>query len=116
VICSIASANLDEDEFPDASTFDMERSPNPHMSFGTGTHRCIGADIARANAEYFLRQVLALMPDFEVVEEQVQRCESIPLANGYVSMPMRFTPGERVSLDDDAYPNFTAARILPVRD
>ena len=72
--------------------------------------------IARANAEYFLRRVLALMPDFEVIEEQVQRCESIPLANGYVSMPMRFTPRQRVSLDDDAYPNFTAARILPVRD
>ena len=116
VICSIASANLDEDAFPDASMFDIERSPNPHMSFGTGTHRCIGADIARANAEYFLRRVLALMPDFEVIEEQVQRCESIPLANGYVSMPMRFTPRQRVSLDDDAYPNFTAARILPVRD
>jgi cytochrome P450 len=94
----------------------MQRSPNPHMSFGTGTHRCIGADIARANAEYFLRQVLTLMPDFAVVEERVQRCESIPLANGYVSMPMRFTPGERASLDDDAFPLFTAPRILPVRD
>lgn len=115
VICSIASANLDEEAFPDAATFDLTRSPNPHMSFGTGTHRCIGADIARANAEFFLRQVLTMLPDFEIVEDHVRPCESIPLANGYTSIPMRFTPGRRSSLDDDSFPTFTAPRILPVR-
>ena len=112
----IASANLDEEAFPDAATFDLTRSPNPHMSFGTGTHRCIGADLARANAEFFIRQVLTRMPDFEVDRDAVRPCESIPLANGYTSIPIRFAAGEQLRIDDDAFPTFTAPRILPVKD
>jgi cytochrome P450 len=116
VLCAIASANLDEEAFPDAATFDLARSPNPHMSFGTGTHRCIGADIARANAEFFLRQVLTRMPEFEVDRAAVRRCESIPLANGYTSIPFRFPPGDQARIEEAAFPTFTAPRILPVRD
>jgi cytochrome P450 len=116
VICSIASANLDEEAFPNAATFELERSPNPHVSFGSGTHRCIGADLARVNAEYFLRQVLSLMPDFTLDRAGIRRGDSIPLANGFTALPLRFTPGERSRVDDDAYPDFSAPRILPVRD
>src|SRR5205085_12109528 len=49
VLCAIASANQDEDAFPNAGVMDIARTPNPHLTFGTGTHRCIGMDLARAN-------------------------------------------------------------------
>ena len=42
-----ASANRDEAVFPDADRFDVTRSPNRHIAFGVGNHRCIGQAVAR---------------------------------------------------------------------
>jgi cytochrome P450 len=114
VICSIASANFDEDVFEDPDRFDVARQNNPHLGFGTGVHRCIGADLARTNAEIFLGEVLRRMPDYEVDRDRIEAHESIPLANGYNRMPIRFSKGEPSRVDDGAFPTFTAPRIVPV--
>jgi cytochrome P450 family 142 subfamily A polypeptide 1 len=47
IILLYPSANRDEDVFRDPFTFDVTRSPNPHVAFGHGTHFCIGANLAR---------------------------------------------------------------------
>jgi cytochrome P450 family 142 subfamily A polypeptide 1 len=57
VIMLYPSANRDEDVFADPFAFDIRRSPNPHLSFGFGTHLCIGANLARV----VLRSVFAEM-------------------------------------------------------
>jgi cytochrome P450 len=41
------SANRDEQVFPNADTFDPDRVPNPHLAFGSGHHRCLGATLAK---------------------------------------------------------------------
>ena len=41
------SANFDERVFADSLEFDIRRSPNPHLSFGAGSHFCLGANLAR---------------------------------------------------------------------
>jgi cytochrome P450 len=41
------AANFDERVFDDPFEFDTRRSPNPHLSFGVGSHFCLGANLAR---------------------------------------------------------------------
>lgn len=48
VLLLYPSANRDEAVFQDPYRFDIRRSPNPHVSFGFGTHLCLGMNLARA--------------------------------------------------------------------
>lgn len=58
----IASANRDEASFPDASQFTIEREPNRHLGFGRGIHFCLGAPLARLEAEVALSTMLDCLP------------------------------------------------------
>lgn len=62
VLALIASANRDEEVFSCPDQFDIRRQPNPHLSFVTGPHICLGIHLSRLIA----RIVLAvLLKDFE---------------------------------------------------
>lgn len=50
----LASANHDEDVFDNPTTFNIGRDPNPHVSLGGGLHLCLGAMLARLEAEVVL--------------------------------------------------------------
>lgn len=47
----VISANRDEDAFDRADAFDIGRTPNPHLTFGTGNHYCMGAHFARMESQ-----------------------------------------------------------------
>ncbi|OZM73060.1 cytochrome P450 [Amycolatopsis antarctica] len=47
VVCSLSGANRDETLGPHMERFDPSRAPAPHLAFGHGIHRCIGAELAR---------------------------------------------------------------------
>jgi cytochrome P450 len=59
-----ASANRDEDEFPDPDTFQADRSPNRHLAFGAGPHRCAGSHLARMNLRIALEEVVGRLDGF----------------------------------------------------
>ncbi len=63
----IASANLDEAAFANADTLDITRSPNRHLSFGYGTHFCLGAPLARLEARIAIPALLRRFEHLELV-------------------------------------------------
>jgi cytochrome P450 len=65
---SLAAANRDPARFADPSTLRMDRSPNQHLSFGTGIHRCIAAAHGRAFVTAGLSALFRTAPDFRAVQ------------------------------------------------
>ena len=55
-------ANRDPRAFEHAEEFDVGRNPNRHLSFGAGTHFCLGAPLARLELEILLATVLRRLP------------------------------------------------------
>jgi len=54
----IGSGNRDERFFENPDCYDIRRSPNAHLSFGSGIHFCVGASLARLEAKVFLELFL----------------------------------------------------------
>jgi hypothetical protein len=92
VLLLIGSANRDERVFPDPDRFDVHRDTSAHLSFGRGTHFCLGAALARLEARVSLEEVLRRIPDFEIDEARLVRVHSTNV-RGFASVPMRFGPG-----------------------
>ena len=69
IILLYPSANRDEAVFADPFSFDIRRSPNPHVSFGFGTHLCIGTHVARASLAAVFGQLSRRVTDLHVVAE-----------------------------------------------
>lgn len=61
-----ASANRDEQVFPDPFAFDIERDPNPHLGFGHGIHHCLGANLARLEIRVMFDELCARVRDVEL--------------------------------------------------
>lgn len=73
LLCMLGAANHDPRQFPEADTFDIERSENRHLSFGQGIHYCVGAPLSRLEAEVAFRALLARWPSFELAEGGLAR-------------------------------------------
>jgi cytochrome P450 len=81
------SANRDESVFPDPHRFDVRRDPNPHLSFGTGEHFCLGVHLARLEGRVFFEELLSTFGTVEVVGEP--RRQRSNLNNSLKSLPVR---------------------------
>jgi cytochrome P450 len=66
VFTLIGSANHDERRFADPELLDFRRSPNPHLSFGQGVHYCLGAPLARLEAQIALSTLLKRAPNLNL--------------------------------------------------
>ena len=89
-----ASANRDEEKFPQADKCILDRSPNKHVAFGAGAHKCIGLHLGRAFVKILLQIVLDRLPDYKVVEG-FEPDYAVGETRGIVSLPVTFTPGEK---------------------
>lgn len=63
IIVSVHSVNHDPAAFPDPDRLDITRNPNPHLAFSHGLHHCLGAPLARLEAQVAIGSVLKRFPD-----------------------------------------------------
>ena len=83
------SANFDEDVFDHPEKFDILRDPNPHLGFGgTGTHYCLGANLARLEIELIFNAIADAMPSIRKAGD-AERLRSGWL-NGIKRLPVNY--------------------------
>jgi cytochrome P450 len=94
IILWYPSVNRDEEVFDDSDRFDIERSPNDHLSFGVGEHFCLGSNLARMELRKIFEAVLRRLPDMEIAAPP-RRLRS-NFVNGVKELRVKFTPTARL--------------------
>ena len=80
VVLMYCSANRDEAYFVDPERFDVTRTPNNHLSFGFGTHFCLGASLARLEIKVFFEELLRRTSGWRIPAES----EPVFVPNAFV--------------------------------
>lgn len=70
----LTAANCDPAKFEDPHRFDITRHPNPHLSFGTGAHFCLGFQLARAEAAVAFERLFTRFPNMRL-DDKAQKVE-----------------------------------------
>ena len=92
VLPATSSANRDPAQFPDPDRLDLNRDTSGHVAFGHGVHHCLGAPLARMEAEVALGALLDRFPRISLaVPEPELRWRPVSLMNGLESLPVRLT-------------------------
>lgn len=85
LVMILASANRDERHFDDPDRFDVQRR-GTHLSFGYGTHYCLGAALARMEGRIALEEVLDRWPEWEIDIDHAIRSNTTTV-RGWDTMP-----------------------------
>lgn len=81
------SANRDEDYFTDPHRFDVGRTPNRHLTFGNGIHRCIGSAVANVEMSALFGRLVADRLQLEAAGPARRLCSNFIL--GFTTLPVR---------------------------
>jgi cytochrome P450 len=73
----ISAANRDPDAFPNPAAFDITRHPNQHVAFGSGTHHCLGATLARVEGQEVFKALAERFPRLQLQTEELEYQPSI---------------------------------------
>ena len=89
-----ASANFDEDVFNAPEEIQLDRRPNPHLSFGFGAHLCLGAPHARLIVRSLLQALTDRVASVTVLEakEHIEHEARYDRSNGFDALTVRLTP------------------------
>ena len=98
VIMYWASADRDEGEFDDPDQFDVDRSPNRHIAFGAGPHRCAGSNLARMNLRIAIEEIVSRLHGLQL-QPAGEHCQWHSTFNrAPLSVPVTFAPGPRLGV------------------
>ena len=85
---ALSSANRDPEQFENPDQLDITRNPNPHIALSHGNHFCLGAQLARMEAEIAIGALLRHFPNFDGHPDEVQWRRSM-LLRGPVAVPIK---------------------------
>ena len=90
---SFISANFDDWVWTDPENFDIEKpaASQPHLTFGSGIHYCLGANLARAELQEALPILARRLPDLAVDGQITWKPTTVGIW-GPEHLPLRFTP------------------------
>jgi len=83
----IGATNRDPKKFADPDNFDITRSPNPQLTFGGGPHVCIGASLARLEADIAFSSLLDSFSNIELAGTPEWRLDRVN-ARGLSKLPI----------------------------
>jgi cytochrome P450 len=84
----MGAGNRDPKVFDDPDRLDLDRHPNPHLSFSTGIHHCLGAALARLEAELAIPAILRELPDLQLDGRPTWRQTFV--LRGFTKLPVRW--------------------------
>ncbi|MDX3238013.1 cytochrome P450 [Streptomyces sp. ME03-5709C] len=93
VLVVLAAANRDPARFADPDTLDLSRRDNQHLGYGHGIHYCLGAPLARLEAQAALATLLTRLPDLRLAADPADlRWRGGLIMRGLRTLPVSFTP------------------------
>ncbi|MGV0834344.1 cytochrome P450 [Mycolicibacterium thermoresistibile] len=91
LVINLGAVNRDSREFPEPGTVRIERSPNRHLAFGAGPHRCIGSHLARIEMSIALEELHRRIPDYRIDTSKPTISHATQI-RGVLQLPILFTP------------------------
>jgi cytochrome P450 len=89
VFLAFASANRDETVFAEPDRLDFQRADNPHLAFGDGIHRCLGAPLARLELALAIESLARRLPGLRpAVPEHELRWRAGDVNIGLLDLPV----------------------------
>lgn len=85
---SLAAANHDPAVFEHPHRFDIRRSPQHHLGFGSGIHVCPGAPLARMESQIGIGRFLERFPAFTLDHTQPRPRRALPFFRGFEQLPV----------------------------
>jgi cytochrome P450 len=91
VVAIVAAANRDPAQFADPDRLDITRADNQHLAFGAGIHYCVGAPLARVEAQIAINTLLRRFPTLTLQDESPTWRETA-IIRGLTSLPLSAEP------------------------
>jgi cytochrome P450 PksS len=89
IMAMLAAANMDPAANPHPERLDLQRTPNRHLSFGTGIHFCLGHQLARIEGQCALKALFTRWPSLRLaVPESQIRWRERPGLRAISSLPV----------------------------
>jgi len=86
----LRAANRDPEVYEDPHSFDVGRKHKPHVSFGGGAHICIGAPLARLEAQVALVRLFERFPDLKLADpDATPEWRTLPFFRGMETLRVR---------------------------
>lgn len=91
LVVILAAVNRDGGEFPNPGEVQLDRTPNRHLAFGSGPHRCIGSHLARIEVAAAIEAVHRRIPDYRIDPSKSVLSHASQI-RGVTQLPIVFTP------------------------